>query len=107
MESIATSSQPKSIYAGGEKVTLDLYITANTSKPICGHFSSEIWSEITAVNKDNPYLSYGSDQPLLDVTEKHPLDYLNNAGSGYGNYFEMKATMGDEIPSGSKDGDKV
>lgn len=80
---------------------------ANPSKPLCGTFSAEIWSEITSVNKDKPFLSCGSDQPLIDVTGKHPVEHLYNSGSGYGNCFNMQATMGGEMPSDSKNGDKV
>lgn len=102
VEAIATSSQPKAEYAGGELATLDLYIGANTSTPICGHFPSCIWAKITSVNKDRPFANYGSDLYMLDVTEKHPVEYLWNAGSVHGNYLDMKVTVGGKMPSGSK-----
>ena len=44
-----------------------MYISANTSKLICGYYSSSIWAKITAVNKDIPFAIYGSDLHMLDV----------------------------------------
>ena len=107
VEAIATSSQPKAEYAGGEKATLDLSIMPNTSSPICGHYDASISGVITPVNHDRPFVSYGTNQSMYDITEKHTRSYLWIAGDGHANYFDMKVTVGGEMPSGSENGDKV
>lgn len=107
VEAIATSSQPKAEYAGGEKATLDLSIIPNVSTEICGHFDASISGVITPVNHDRPFVSYGTNQSMYDITEKHTRSYLWIAGDGHANYFDMKVTVGGEMPSGSENGDKV
>ena len=107
VEAIATSSQPKSKYLGGEKVTLDLAITPNISSPICAHYDASIGATITPVNHDRPFVSYGSNQDMYDIKEEHTKSYLWIAGDGHENYFDMKVTVGGVMPSGYENGDKV
>ena len=107
VEAIATSSQPKSKYLGGEKVTLDLAITPNTSSQICAHYDATIGAAITPVNHDRPFIYYGTNQDMYDIKEEHTKSFLWIAGDGYKNYFDMKVTVGGIMPSGYENGDKV
>lgn len=107
VEVTATSSQPKSKYAGGEKVTLDLAITPQVSSQICAHYNATIGAAITPVNHDRPFVSYGTNQDMYDIKEEHTKSYLWIAGDGHANYFDMKVTVGGIMPSGSENGNKV
>jgi len=101
-----TSSTPKDSYMGGEKVEIDLKITANTSSNICYHLGATLGARISYVNDDDPFVGY--DTSLYDITEKITRSYImtgkNDTNTGY---WGESATVGGEMPSGSANGDKV
>lgn len=103
-----TSSTPKSLYMGGEKVEIDLKISAETSDNICLHLGASMSASITMINKDDPFISYGTDTSMYDVTEKHTKSYIesykNDTNTGYEG---MSVTVGGYMPTGYADGDKV
>lgn len=103
-----TSSTPKDSYMGGEPVEIDLIITANTSSNICFHLGASLGASITPVNHDDPFVSYGTNISLYDITEKITTSYIqtgkNDTNTGY---WGQSATVGGEMPSGSANGDKV
>jgi len=101
-----TSSTPKDSYMGGERVEIDLKITANTSSNICFHLGASLGARISYVNDDDPFVGY--DTSLYDITEKITRSYImtgkNDTNTGY---WGESATVGGEMPSGSANGDKV
>ncbi len=101
-----TSSTPKDSYMGGEKVEIDLKITATTSSNICFHLGASLGASISYVNDDDPFVGY--DTSLYDITEKITRSYImtgkNDTNTGY---WGESATVGGEMPSGSANGDKV
>lgn len=103
-----TSSSPKNLYIGGEEVEIDLKISAETSDNICLHLGAWMSAGITAINKDLPFVSYGTDTSMYDVTEKHTRSYIesykNDTNTGYKG---MSVTVGGRMPTGYTDGDKV
>ncbi len=103
-----TASSPKDRYLGGEEVTLDLEISAETSSNICLHLGASLGASITPVNHDKPFVSYGTNTSLYDITEKHTKSYIstykNDTNTGY---IGMSVTVGGNMPTGSADGDKV
>ena len=108
VENKGTSSAPKDNYMGGERVEIDLKITANTSSNICFHLGASLGASITPVNHDDPFVSYGTNRSLYDITEKITKSYIqtgkNDTNTGY---WGQSATVGGEMPSGSANGDKV
>ena len=108
VENIGTASSPNGRYSGGEPVTLDLSIKANTSSNICFHLGASLGAAITPINHDDPFVSYGTDTSLYDITEKHTKSYIwtekNDTNTGY---TGMRVTVGGTMPAGSADGDKV
>lgn len=108
VENIGTASSPNGRYSGGEPVTLDLSIKANTSSNICFHLGASLVASITDINKDDPFVAYGTDTSLYDITEKHTKSYIwtekNDTNTGY---TGMRVTVGGTMPAGSTDGDKV
>jgi len=103
-----TSSTPKSLYVGGEKVEIALKISAETSDNICLHLGASMSASISVINKDDPFISYGTDASMYDVTEKHTKSYIesykNDTNTGYEG---MSVTVGGYMPTGYADGDKV
>lgn len=103
-----TASTPKDRYLGGERVEIDLKITATTSSNICFHLGATMGVRITPVNHDDPFVSYGTNTDLYDITEKITRSYImtgkNDTNTGY---WGESATVGGEMPSGSANGDKV
>ena len=103
-----TSSAPKERYLGGEKVTLNLKISAETSSNICFNLGATLGALITPVNKDDPFAAYGTDTALYDITEKHTKSYIwtdkNDTNTGY---TGMSVTVCGNMPAGSAAGDKV
>lgn len=108
VENTGTSSIPKDNYMGGERVEVDLKITANTSSNICFHLGASLGASITPVNHDDPFVSYGTNRSLYDITEKITTSYIqtgkNDTNTGY---WGQSATVVGEMPSGSANGDKV
>ncbi|HBC94035.1 MAG TPA: hypothetical protein DCZ10_14345 [Pelotomaculum sp.] len=108
VENKGTSSIPKDSYLGGERVEIDLKITATTSTNICFHLGASLGASITPVNHDDPFVSYGTNRSLYDITEKITKSYIqtgkNDTNTGY---WGQSATVGGEMPSGSANGDKV
>ena len=108
VENIGTTSSPNGRYSGGELVTLDLSIKANTSSNICFHLGASMGASITDINKDDPFVAYGTDTSLYDITEKHTKSYIwtykNDTNTGY---TGMRVTVGGTMPAGSTEGDKV
>lgn len=108
VENTGTSSIPKDRYMGGERVEIDLKITASTSSNICFHLGASLGASITPVNHDDPFVSYGTNISLYDITEKITTSYIqtgkNDTNTGY---WGQSATVGGEMPSGSANGDKV
>ena len=80
---------------GGERVKIDLKITATTSSNICFNLGASLSASITPVNKDDPFVSYGTDISLWDVTEKITKSYIqtgkNDTNTGY---WGQSATVG-------------
>ena len=103
-----TSSTPKDSYMGGQRVEIDLKITATTSSNICFHLGASLGASITPVNHDDPFVSYGTNRSLYDISEKITTSYIqtgkNDTNTGY---WGQNATVGGEMPSGSTNGDKV
>ncbi len=103
-----TSSTPKDSYMGGQRVEIDLKITATTSSNICFHLGASLGASITPVNHDDPFVSYGTNRSLYDISEKITTSYIqtgkNDTNTGY---WGQNATVGGEMPSGSANGDKV
>ena len=101
-----TSSTPKDSYMGGQRVEIDLKITATTSSNICFHLGASLGARISYVNDDDPFVGY--DTSLYDITEKITRSYImtgkNDTNTGY---WGESATVGGEMPSGSANGDKV
>ncbi|MDD4189650.1 MAG: hypothetical protein PHX37_06145, partial [Eubacteriales bacterium] len=87
VENTGTSSIPKDSYMGGERVEIDLRITANTSSNICFHLGASLGASITPVNHDDPFVSYGTNTSLYDITEKITTSYIqtgkNDTNTGY------------------------
>lgn len=108
VENKGTSSIPKDRYMGGERVEIDLNIEASTSSNICFHLGATLGASITPVNHDDPFVSYGTNQSLYDISEKITRSYImtgkNDTNTGY---WGESATVGGEMPSGSANGDKV
>ena len=108
VENKGTASTPKDSYMGGERVEIDLKITANTPSNICFHLGASLGASITPVNHDDPFASYGTNRSLYDITEKITKSYIqtgkNDTNTGY---WGQSATVGGEMPSGSANGDKV
>ncbi len=108
VENIGTASSPNERYSGGEPITLDLSIKANTSSNICFHLGASLGASITPINHDDPFVSYGTNTSLYDITEKHTKSYIwtekNDTNTGY---TGMQVTVGGTMPAGSADGDKV
>lgn len=108
VENTGTSSIPKDRYMGGERVEIDLKITASTSSNICFHLGASLGASITPVNHEDPFVSYGTNISLYDITEKITTSYIqtgkNDTNTGY---WGQSATVGGEMPSGSANGDKV
>lgn len=108
VENKGTASAPKDSYMGGERVEIDLKITATTSSNICFHLGASLGASITPVNHDDPFVSYGTNRSLYDITEKITKSYIqtgkNDTNTGY---WGESATVGGEMPSGSANGDKV
>lgn len=102
------SSTPKDRYLGGEQVALDLSIAATTSQHICFHLGASLSAAITTINKDDPFVNYGTDTTLYDVTEKHNKSYIwtdkNDTNTGY---TGMAVTVGGIMPAGYAEGDKI
>ena len=65
-------------------------------------------ASISVINKDDPFISYGTDASMYDVTEKHTKSYIesykNDTNTGYEG---MSVTVGGYMPTGYADGDKV
>jgi hypothetical protein len=103
-----TSSAPKDSYTGGERVEIDLKITANTSTNICFNLGASLGASITPINHDDPFVSYGTNISLYDISEKITTSYVqtgkNDTNTGY---WGQSATVGGEMPSGYANGDKV
>jgi hypothetical protein len=108
VENTGTSSIPKDRYMGGERVEIDLKISVSTSSNICFHLGASLGVSITPVNHDNPFISYGTNTDLYDITEEITRSYImtgkNDTNTGY---WGESATVGGEMPSGSANGDKV
>ena len=108
VENKGTASTPKSRYMGGEQVEIDLTITATTSSNICFHLGASLSASITMVNKDNPFISYGTDTSMYDVTNQITRSYIrtskNDTNTGY---LGESARVGGSMPNGYADGDKV
>lgn len=109
VENVGTISPPKGKYYGGEKVVLDLSIKANTSTPICLNMGAEMWAVISSINKDDPFVNYGTDTDFLDVSEENSTGggvrtSKNDTNTGYNG---MSRKSGATMPKGSVDGDKV
>ncbi|NLP24933.1 MAG: hypothetical protein GX382_10510 [Syntrophomonadaceae bacterium] len=87
---------------------MDLSIKANTSSNICFHLGASLGAAITPINHNDPFVSYGTDTSLYDITEKHTKSYIwtekNDTNTGY---TGMQVTVGGTMPAGSADGDKV
>ena len=99
---------PKDRYLGGERIEIDLKITATTSSNICFHLGASLGASITPVNHGDPFVSYGTNTSLYDITEKITRSYImtgkNDTNTGY---WGESTTVGGEMPSGSANGDKV
>lgn len=108
VENIGTTSNPNEQYVGGEQVTLDLSIKANTSSNICFHLGASLGAAITPINHEDPFVSYGTNTSLYDITKKHTKSYIwtekNDTNTGY---TGMQVTVGGTMPSGSADKDKI
>lgn len=108
VENKGTASVPKDIYTGGERVEIDLKITANTSTNICFNLGASLGASITPINHDDPFVNYGTNISLYDISEKITTSYIqtgkNDTNTGY---WGQSATVGGEMPSGSATGDKV
>lgn len=108
VENKGTASSPKDKYMGGERVEIALKIEASTSSNICFHLGATLGVRITPVNHDDPFVSYGTNTSLYDITEKITRSYImtgkNDTNTGY---WGESATVGGEMPRGSANGDKV
>lgn len=108
VENKGTASSPKDTYMGGERVEIDLEIGASTSSNICFHLGATLGASISPVNCDDPFVKYGANKSLYDVSEKITTSYIqtgkNDTNTGY---WGQSATVGGEMPSGSANGDKV
>ncbi len=106
VENKGTASAPKDSYMGGERVEIDLKITANTSSNICFHLGASLGVRISYINDDDPFVGY--DTSLYDITEKITRSYImtgkNDTNTGY---WGESATVSGEMPSGSSNGEKV
>ena len=98
----------KDSYMGGEQVKIDMKITASTSSDICYHLGASMGASITAVNKDDPFVNYGTDTDLREVAENPQRGSIatekNDTNTGYRG---DSITVGGEMPSGYENGDKV
>lgn len=108
VESTGRVATPQKCYLGGEQVVLYTSISAKSSGKICFNLGASIGSQITPVNKDDPFASYGTDTSFYDITEEYTKSYLytykNDTNTGYKG---MSARMGATMPHGSSEGDKV
>lgn len=108
VENKGTASAPKDSYMGGEQVKIDMKITASTSSDICYHLGASMGASITAVNKDDPFVNYGTDTDLWEVAENPQRGSIatekNDTNTGYRG---DSITVGGEMPSGYENGDKV
>jgi hypothetical protein len=103
-----TASSPKDSYLGGEKVTIDLKISAETSPNICFHLGASLGASITPVNHDDPFVSYGTNMDLWEVVENPQKSRVStNKNDTNTGYVGGELTVGGEMPSGSANGDKV
>ena len=103
-----TASSPKDSYLGGEKVTIDLKISAETSSNICFHLGASLGASITPVNHDDPFVSYGTNMDLWEVVENPQKSRVStNKNDTNTGYVGGELTVGGEMPSGYANGDKV
>jgi len=103
-----TASSPKDSYLGGEMVTIDLKISAETSPNICFHLGASLGASITPVNHDNPFVSYGTNMVLWEVAENPQKSGVStNKNDTNTGYLGGELTVGGEMPSGYANGDKV
>lgn len=103
-----TASSPKDSYLGGEKVTIDLKISAETSPNICFHLGASLGASITPVNHDDPFVSYGTNMDLWEVVENPQKSRVStNKNDTNTGYLGGELTVGGEMPSGYANGDKV
>jgi hypothetical protein len=103
-----TASSPKDSYLGGEKVIIDLKISAETSPNICFHLGASLGASITPVNHDDPFVSYGTNMDLWEVVENPQKSRVStNKNDTNTGYVGGELTVGGEMPSGSANGDKV
>jgi hypothetical protein len=103
-----TASSPKDSYLGGEKVTIDLKISAETSPNICFHLGASLGASITPVNHDDPFVSYGTNMDLWEVVENPQKSRVStNKNDTNTGYLGGELTVGGEMPSGYANGDKA
>ena len=80
----------------------------STSSDICYHLGASMGASITAVNKDDPFVNYGTDTDLWEVAENPQRGSIatekNDTNTGYRG---DSITVGGEMPSGYENGDKV
>ncbi|NLB60987.1 MAG: FecR domain-containing protein [Clostridiales bacterium] len=108
VESTGRVATPEICYLGGEEVVLHTSIYAVTSSKICFHLGANVGSFITTVNQDDPFVVYGTETSLYDITGTYTRSFLesykNDTNTGYEG---MSADMGATMPEGSSEGDKV
>lgn len=103
-----TISTPNERYAGGELVKLNLSMKADTSSNICLHLGAWMAACITPVNKDDPFLNYGTDTYFQNVDDENAKgDVGSNKNDTNTGYYGRSVTTGATMPSGYEDGDKV